>query len=147
MNVVLRAGAAYVILLFAFRLVGRRSTSNLAPFDLIVLFMLAGSMIGAVIGDDHSMVAAVSAISTIGLMHISVSWLKVRSDRFGRLVDGTPVVVFEHGEWHEHRMARLRIEKTDVMAAARGRGLLGINQVRYAVVERSGTISIIEEEN
>ena len=72
MNVVLRAGAAYVILLFAFRLVGRRSTSNLAPFDLIVLFMLAGSMIGAVIGDDHSMVAAVSAISTIGLMHISV---------------------------------------------------------------------------
>ncbi len=146
MNVILRAAAAYWILLVAFRLIGRRSTSQLAPFDLIVLFMLAGSSITAVLGDDHSMVAAISAIATIGLMHLFVSWAKVRSDRFGRLIDGTPVVVFENGRWHEHRMRQLRIEKTDVMAAARARGLLGINQVRYAVVERGGTISITEEQ-
>ena len=146
MNLVIRAAAAYWILLIAFRLVGRRSTSQLAPFDLIVLFLLAGSTTGAVIGDDHSMVAAVSAVSTIGLMHLLVSWLKVRSDRIGRLIDGTPVVVFENGRWHDRRMAWLAIEKSDVMAAARAKGLLGINQVRYAVVERGGAISIAEQD-
>ena len=144
MNVILRAAAAYWILLIAVRLIGRRTTSQLAPFDLIVLFLIAGSMIGSVLGDDHSMAAAVSAVSTIGLMHILVSWLKMRSDRIGRWVDGTPVVIFENGDWNEARMRRLRIEKTDVMAAARARGLRALSQVRYAIVERGGTISIVE---
>ncbi len=145
MNVVLRAAAAYWILLFAFRLIGRRTTSQLAPFDLIVLFLVAGSMIGAVLGEDHSMVGAVSAVCTIGLMHVLVSWLKTRSNRIGAWIDGTPVVVFENGAWNDGRMKRLRIEKVDVMAAARARGLLALGQVRYAVVERSGVISIVEQ--
>ena len=144
MNVILRAAAAYWILLIAVRLIGRRTTSQLAPFDLIVLFLIAGSMIGAVLGDDHSMAAAVSAVFTIGLMHILVSWLKSRSDRIGRWVDGTPVVIFENGAWNEARMRQLRIEKTDVMAAARARGLRALEQVRYAIVERGGSISIVE---
>ncbi len=145
MNVVLRAAAAYWILLLSFRLIGRRTTSQLAPFDLIVLFLVAGSMIGAVLGEDHSMVGAISAVCTIGLMHVLVSWLKTSSDRIGRWIDGTPVVVFENGAWNAGRMRRLRIEKTDVMAAARARGLQALSQVRYAVVERSGMISIVEE--
>ncbi len=146
MNVILRAAAAYWILLIAVRLVGRRTTSQLAPFDLIVLFLFAGSTLAAVLGDDHSLVAAFSAICTFGMMHIAVSWLKTRSDRVGRWIDGTPVVIFENGAWNETRMRQLRIERTDVMAAARARGLLALGQVRYAIVERSGVISIIEQE-
>jgi uncharacterized membrane protein YcaP (DUF421 family) len=145
MNVILRAAAAYWIVLIAVRLIGRRTTSQLAPFDLVVLFLLAGSSLNAVLGLDHSLAAAFSAICTFGLMHISVSWLKTRSDRIGRWIDGTPVVIFENGAWNDDRMRRLRIEKTDVMAAARARGLQALSQVRYAVVERSGMISIVEQ--
>ncbi len=145
MSVILRAAAAYWVLLVAVRLIGRRTTSGLAPFDLIVLFLIAGSMITSVLGDDHSMVAAFTAVSTIGLMHVLVSWLKARSDRIGRWIDGTPVVVFERGKWDDGRMRRLRMEKIDVMAAARARGLQTLSQVSYAVVERGGTISIIEK--
>ncbi len=89
--------------------------------------------------------AAFSAVATIGLMHVAVSWGKMRSDRFGRWIDGTPVVVFEDWRWHEHRMRRLRIEKSDIMAAARGRGLGTLAQIRYAVVECCGSITIVEQ--
>ena len=91
----------------------------MAPFDLVVLFLFAGSTITAVLGDDRSMVAAVSAVFTIGLMHVVASELKTRFDWFGRLIDGTPVVVFERGEFNESRMRRLRLTRQDVMAAAR----------------------------
>ncbi len=145
MNVILRAAAAYWILLVVVRLIGRRATSMLAPFDMIVLFLFAGATITAVLGEDHSVTAAFSAVATIGLMHVAVSWGKTRSDRFGRWIDGTPVVIFEHGHWHEHRMQRLRLERSDVMAAARARGLGTLAQIRYAVVERGGSITIVEE--
>jgi uncharacterized membrane protein YcaP (DUF421 family) len=72
----------------------------MAPFDLVGLFLFAGITITAVLADDHSMVGAFSAICTIGLMHILASWLKTHSDWFGRIVDGTQVVVFERGSFN-----------------------------------------------
>ena len=78
-------------------------------------------------------------------MHVSVSWLKARSPRFGRIVDGTPVVIYEDGAFHQDRMRSLRVLESDVMAAARQRGLMRLEQVRYAVAERDGKVSIIEQ--
>jgi len=145
MSIILRAAVACWILLLGVRLIGRRTASQMAPFDLVVLFLFAGATITAVLGDDHSMVAAFSAVCTIGIMHLSVSWIKVRSPWFGRLVDGTPVIIFEHGEWNERRMRILRIERSDVMAAVRQRGLQRLEQVRYAVAERDGKVSIVAQ--
>ena len=147
MSVVIRAAIVYLLLLFAVRLIGRRTASMMAPFDLVLLFIFGGIAINAIIGQDHSLVGAVSAISTIGLMHILVSWAKTRFPMaIGRIVDGTPVVVYECGQWHEDRMKALRLNEQDIMAAARQRGLMRLEQVRYAVAERDGKIAIIEEE-
>lgn len=108
----------------------------MAPFDLVLLSLFGGIMIGAIVGEDHSMTGAVSAIFTIGLMHILVSVAKISSELLSRIVDGTPVVVFEHGRWNEARMRALRLTQQDVMAAARQRGIERLDQVRYAVAER-----------
>ncbi len=145
MSVVLRAAAAYWILLIAVRLIGRRTVSMMAPFDLIVLFLFGGATLASVLGEDHSLVAAYSVVCTIGLMHLLVSWLKTHSARMGRLIDGTPVVIYENGHWHESRMRQLRIETSDVMTAARQRGIGRLEQIRYAVIERDGKVSIIEQ--
>lgn len=145
MSIVLRAAAAYWILLFAVRLIGRRTASQMAPFDLVVLFLFAGTTITGVLGNDHSMVAAVSTVCTIGLMHVLASTLKARLPWFARLVDGTPVVIFEGGRFNEDRMRKLRLEPQDVVAAARQRGLMRLDQVRYAVAERDGKVSIVEQ--
>ena len=145
MSVILRAAASYLILLFAVRLIGRRTASMMAPFDLVVLFLFGGALMAATLGDDHSMVAAISAVFSIGLMHITVSTLKRWSPWFGRLVDGTPVVVYERGDWQPDRMRGMRILESDVMAAVRQKGLMRLEQVRYAVVERDGKVSIVPE--
>lgn len=145
MEVVLRAAAIYLLLLSAVRLIGRRTASQLAPFDLVVLFIFGGIGITAIIGEDHSIAASLSAISTIGLLHVAVSRIKAWSPWFGRVVDGTPVVIFEDGTWHQDRMRALRVLEADVMAAARQRGLMRLEQVRYAVAERDGKVSIIAQ--
>ena len=147
MSVVIRAACAYLALLFAVRLIGRRTASMNAPFDQVVLFLFAGATITAVLGDDHSFTAAVSTIFSIGLMHTLVATLKRWSPRFGRIVDGTPVVVYERGEWRQDRMRSLRMLEQDVMTAVRQKGLMRLEQVRYAVVERDGKVSIVPEED
>ena len=145
MSIVLRAAAGYFMLLLAVRLIGRRTASMLAPFDLVLLFLFGGITIGAIVGEDHSFAGAVSAVFSIGLMHILVSWAKTRWEFVGRMVDGTPVIVYERGHWHDDRMRALRLNEQDIMTAARQRGLQRLGQVRYAVAERDGKISIIQE--
>ncbi len=145
MSVIIRAALTYLVLLFAVRLIGRRMASMMAPFDIVVLFLFGGALMAAVLGDDHSMVAAVSVVFSIGLMHVMVTTLKSWSPRFGRLVDGTPIIVYEQGEWRQDRMRALRMLESDVMAAVRQKGLMRLEQVRYAIVERDGKVSIIPE--
>jgi len=145
MSVIIRAAVAYLVLLLAVRLIGRRMASMMAPFDIVVLFLFGGALMSAVLADDHSMVAAVSAVFSIGLMHVTISALKQRLAWFGRIVDGTPVIVYEKGEWHQDRMRTLRTLESDVMAAVRQKGLMRLEQVRYAVIERDGKVSIIPE--
>ena len=146
MNVVIRAAAAYCVLLLALRLLGRRTSSQLAPLDLVVLFLVAGTTITGVLGDEHSLTASASALVTFGLMHRLFAWAKARSEMIGRIVDGTPVVVVEDGRFHEGRMRELNLQRSDVMYAVRQRGLHEIAQVRYAVSERDGRISVIARE-
>jgi len=143
MEVVLRAAAAYWLLLLAMRLLGRRTTSQLAPFDLVVLFLVAGTTITGVLGDERSLTAAASAVMTFGLMHRLVSWLRSRSSLFGRIVDGTPVIIYENGKFQEVRMKLLNVQASDIMYAVRQRGLSRLSQIDYAVIERDGKISVI----
>jgi uncharacterized membrane protein YcaP (DUF421 family) len=140
MNTVLKAAAAYVIVLFVIRLIGRRTASQQAPIDMVVLFLFGGLSVSAVLGDDRSFVGAMSALFTVGLMHVAVSWLKLR------VVDGTPIVVFRDGRWNETAMRRLRMQQADIRTAARQEKLDDLDKVAVAIVERDGTVSILAKE-
>jgi uncharacterized membrane protein YcaP (DUF421 family) len=146
MVTIVNAIIVYWVLLFALRLIGRRGPNMMTPFEIIIFFLLGGMGLQAIVGNDHSLTNALLGIGTIVLMHALVATLKGWSDRFGRVVDGTLVIVFGKGEWYRERMRRLRVHEQDVMAAARTQGLERLEQVKYVVVERNGGISVLRQE-
>jgi uncharacterized membrane protein YcaP (DUF421 family) len=143
MGTILRAAFFYWVLLFVLRLIGRRASDHMTPFEMILIFLFGGMSIQAVVADDRSATNALLGIVTIGLMHVLVAWLKTRSSTFGKIVDGTPIVVVEDGHWHRDRMKRLRLHSEDVMSVAREKGLTSLDRIRYAIIERNGSISIV----
>lgn len=146
MVTIVNAAIIYWILLFAFRFIGRRGPSMTTPFEVILLFMLGGMGMQAIIGNDHSLTNAILGIATVVMMHVLVSTLKGWSERFGRIVDGTPVVVYGKGCWQEEHMRQLRIHRQDVMAAARSQGIERMEQIKYVIVERNGGISVLKRD-
>lgn len=147
MTTVLKAAAAYLVVLFAMRLIGRRTASQQAPFDMVVLFLFGGLTTTAILGEDRSFTAAMTGIFTVGLMHLLVGWLKLKSVLLERIVDGTPIVVFDKGRWSEGEMRKLRMQQADIRTAMRQQGMIEEGRMRYAIVERDGTISIIPRED
>lgn len=147
MGTVVRAIAAYWILLLLLRLTGRRTGKRLTPFEILLIFLLGGQMTQAILGDDRSLTNALIGVTTIALMHAFVAWLKLRWKGLARVMDGTPLIIFADGEWVDESMRLVRLDKEDVLASARQDGIEYLHQIRYAIVERNGAISIIKKED
>src|SRR5689334_2741189 len=123
MDTIIRATVLYWVLLFVWRLLGRRTASQLSPFELIVIFILGGLTIQSIVADDRSVVNAIAGVFAIAANHVLVSAIKQRSAWFRKLVDGTPIIVVRDGKIDKRILHGLRMVEEDVFAAARQEGL------------------------
>ncbi len=144
METVLRAAAIYVILLVILRLAGKRTMSDITVLDFILLLIIAEATQQAMIGDDFSLTNAAVVILTLVGIDIAVSWLKHTNKRVEKVMEGTPVVIVDRGVPLRDRMDRARVTDDDVLEAGRRYlGLERMDQVKYAVLERHGGITVV----
>ncbi len=147
MDEVIRGVAIYAIMMLIFRFSGKRSLSEITPFDFVLLLVFSEALQSALVDDDNSLTAAVVVILTLVVLNIGMSLLKQVSPRIELLLEGVPIVVVEDGQVMHDRMRRARIDEGDILAAARQtQGIDRLDQIRSAVLERSGGISIMPKQ-
>lgn len=147
MDSVLRAAAIYFGLLVLLRLSGRRTLAELTTFDFVLLLIIGEATQQALLGDDYSVTNAFLVIVTLIAIDVGFGLVKARLPAFGRLADGVPMIIVENGVPLSGRMEKARVDVADVLQAAREQGLEGLGQIRYAVLEISGGISIIPKKD
>ena len=147
MYTIFHAIVGYFVLLFVVRVLSRRPGGQFTPFEFVIVFLIGGVIILSTVGDDKSVTNCVCAILTIGLMHRITAGLRSRSLRFSTVSDGVPLILLNRGRWHTETMSATRVTDDDVMAAARSKSLRDLSEIRYAVLERVGTISILSEQD
>jgi uncharacterized membrane protein YcaP (DUF421 family) len=146
METVLRAFAMYAFLLLLFRISGKRSLAQITSFDFVLLLVIGEASQQALIGEDYSMVTSLIAIVTLMTIDIALSLIKQRSVRIDRWLEDVPVIIVDHGRLLQDRMQKERVDIDDVLAAARStHGLERLDQIKYAVLERNGGISIVPQ--
>lgn len=144
MDAVLRAAAIYFALLLLFRIAGRRSLAELTAFDLILLLIISEATQQAMLGDDFSLINAIVVIVTLIAIDIGLSLLKLRSPKIDLWLDGAATLIVEDGKPLKGRIAEARLQEEDIMQAARqSQGLERMDQIKYAILEKNGKISII----
>jgi len=147
MDSVLRAVAIYGILLVIFRIAGKRSLAQITTFDFVLLLVIGEATQQALLGDDFSLTNAVVVIVTLLGLEIGLTQVQRRWPKLGPWLDDVPLVLVEHGQPIERRLQKTRISEEDIMHAARSlQGLERMDQVKYAVLERTGEISIIPQQ-
>ena len=148
MDIVLRALVIYAILLLIFRISGKRSLAQITTFDFVLLLVIGEATQQALLGDDFSITNAAIAIVTLIGIDIGMSLLQQRFPGIGPWVEDAPLVLVDDGQPLQRRMRKARISESDILEAAREKqGLERLDQVKYAVLERTGSISIIPAEH
>jgi uncharacterized membrane protein YcaP (DUF421 family) len=144
MESVLRASAIFVFLLLVFRVTGKRSLAQITTFDFVLLLIIGEATQQALLGDDFSVMNAWIVIATLMGLDLLLSQLKHRFPGLDPVIDSVPLVVVADGKLIEERAGHERVDLEDVLAAAREKhGLERLEQIKYAVLERIGGISII----
>ncbi|ALY47581.1 DUF421 domain-containing protein [Pseudomonas aeruginosa] len=145
MDSVLRAAALYLVLLVLFRIAGRRSLTDITTFDLL-LMIIGEATQQALLGDDFSLVNAVLVIITLIVIDVGLSLLKLRHPKLDTLIEGSPTLIVEYGRPLHARLAEARLREEDILLAAREtQGLERMEQIRFAILEKNGKISIIPD--
>lgn len=144
MSSILRGAAVYLILLLIFRVAGKRTMSEITTFDFVLLLIISEAVQQGLIGIDNSMTNAILVVLTLVGLDVAFSLLKRRWPKVERLVDPSPVIIVANGRLLKEVADRERVDEDDVLSAARClHGLERMDQVKHAVLETGGKISII----
>lgn len=144
MDAVLRAASIYFFLVVVFRVVGKRGIAQVTTFDLVLLLIISEATQQALLSDDFSVTNALLVITVLVALDVALSLLAPRFGIVSRLVESVPLVIVEDGEPIRERMRRERIDESEILEAARElQGLERMDQIKYAVLERSGRITVV----
>ncbi|HJQ71128.1 MAG TPA: YetF domain-containing protein [Blastocatellia bacterium] len=141
----LRALGVYVLVLVVIRITGKRTIGHFTAFDLLVALML-GEVVDEIIYGDVTIAQGAVAIIVIALAEYGNSWLTYWDHGFDALLEGKPTVIVEDGKLVRRGMRRERINEKDVMAELRVQGIDDIREVKRAIVENDGEVSVIKQE-
>jgi uncharacterized membrane protein YcaP (DUF421 family) len=143
MDLVFRATAVFFFIYLITRVIGRRELASLEPFDFILLVVTGDLVQQGVTQSDYSVTGAVTVISTFAALTVLVSYMNFKFRRLRMVLDGQPIVLVMDGKVIEGNLARERMTHDELEAEARLQQAESLADVKLAVLETGGNISII----
>lgn len=146
METVIRIAIIYLVILVGLRLLGKRELSQLTPLELVTLMLIPEIVSQSMIGEDFSVTNGVIGITTIFSLVFLTSLLKQKARTVERLIEGMPTLLVERGKFIEENLNKERITPDEVFGEMHKSGLEHLAQVKWAILETDGKISIVPED-
>jgi uncharacterized membrane protein YcaP (DUF421 family) len=143
LDVALRTSIVYLALLFGIRLTGHRLLGQLSAFDLVLLLIIANAVQNAMVGPDTSLAGGLVAAGVLLFWHQVIVRVRRSSRRFGKLLSGEGVMLINNGAVLAEHLQRAGLTEDELLQALREHGVATAADVRLAVLEPDGSVSVI----
>jgi uncharacterized membrane protein YcaP (DUF421 family) len=144
LEIALRTGAIYLLVLLGIRLSGKREVGQMTPFDLTLLLLLSNSVQNAMTGPDTSLAGGAVAATTLLVLNYLVAEVSGGNRRFRKYIQGEPSLLVHDGQIMEAHMAKEHVSMDELERALREHGVASYNDAALAVLEVDGSISILK---
>jgi len=142
-SIVGRTVIVYAALLVGLRLAGKRELGQMTPFDLVVILLIANAVQNAMVGSDTSLTGGLIAAGVLIVGNYGLAAARERLPWLRRAVEGTPTLLINDGKLVREHLRREGLDEDEVMMAIREHGVADVKDVRIAVLETDGSISIV----
>ena len=141
-ELVIRCTIIYFFILVLLRLSGKRQIGQLAPFDLVLLLILANAVQNAMNAGDNSVLAGIILATTLILLNYLVGLAAFKCKKLEALAEGRPEILIHNGKLFGDVLKREQITHHELDAALRAAGCASIEEVHFAVLENNGNITV-----
>ena len=146
-EILIRTAVVYLVIFAGLRLMGKREMGQMTVLDLVAILLVANAVQNAMVGPDVSLAGGVIAGLTLLAVNAGLSALRLRGGLWGRLLEGTPTVLVEDGEFIPPHLRKEGLERSEVEMAMREHGIASVRDVKLAVLETDGSISIVPRDS
>jgi uncharacterized membrane protein YcaP (DUF421 family) len=142
-SIVARTLIVYAALLVGLRLTGKRQLGQMTPFDLVLILLIANAVQNAMVGPDTSVWGGLIAALVLIVANYGVVQARERIPLLRRAVEGTPTLLINDGQFVQEHLRREGLDEDEVMMALREHGVSQVKDVKMAILEVDGSISIV----
>jgi uncharacterized membrane protein YcaP (DUF421 family) len=141
-ELIVRATVVYLVLFFLLRFIGKKHVGQMSPFDLVVLLIISETVDGSLIGDDKSLTGGLISAATLIVLVAIMGYLAWQNRTIERYVDGRPKILVRHGHVLNQVLDEQQVTRSELMEGLRQQGCSAVTEVRFAILENDGTISV-----
>jgi uncharacterized membrane protein YcaP (DUF421 family) len=142
-EIVVRTVVVYLGVFVGFRIMGKREIGQMTIFDLVLILLIANAVQNAMVGPDTSLLGGLLAAGVLLVVNRAVAEARIVSPRADRLFEGQPTVLVENGRAMLGQLRKQGLAEEDLEMAMREHGIQALDQVKLAVLETDGSISIV----
>ncbi|CCY28402.1 MAG: DUF421 domain-containing protein [Acholeplasma sp.] len=146
-NLVIKTTVLYVYIMLCYRLMGKKEVGKLGIIDLIVSVLIAELAAMSIESDETSILVSLIPIAVLVVIQISLSYISLKSVKVRKLIDGSPKIIINKGKVDFKEMSKLRYSLDDLISQLREQSIKSIEEVKYAILENNGKLSVFTDDN
>jgi Predicted membrane protein len=145
--ILLRTAFMYIFIYIIMRMMGKREIGKLSVFDLVISIMIAEIAVIVIESTDKPLWTAITPMCFLAFTQIGIAFIALKNNKLRVWVDGKPSVIVRDGHLNRKEMTKQRYNLDDLMAQLRENGVTDIDQVKLAVLESTGKLSVITKQD
>ena len=143
LDIALRTTVVYLALVIGIRLTGQRQLGQMSTFDLVLLLIIANAVQNAMVGPDTSLAGGLVAAGMLLVWHQVINRVRRSSPRFAKFIAGEGIMLIHDGVILDEHLRRAGVTAAELQQALREHGTATVGDVRLAVLEADGSVSVI----
>ena len=143
LDIIIRSAAVYFFMLIALRIFGKKELSQLNTADVILILLISNSVQNAMVGSDTSLWGGLAAAAVLFIINYILKKLMYQFPKFSDLMQEKPEVLIHDGKIDFKALSKLNITSDEIQEAMREHGVEHFSDVKLAMLEIDGNISII----
>lgn len=143
LTIVVRAVIIYLLVLFLYRIMGKRQLGEMQPFELVLTLIIADLATIPMAEVSVPVLHGIVPVLTLVVLHFILTFLSSVSNKFASFLSGKPVIVINPDGIDAKALKNLNISVDDVFEAIRGCGFFSVEQIQYAIMETNGKMSVL----
>ena len=143
LTIILRVLIIYILVLFVFRIMGKRQLGQMQPFEFVLTLIIADLATIPMAEISVPLLNGIVPLLTLVVFHFVITILTRKSNLFSKIISGKPVIIINPDGIDYSSLKKLNITIDDLFEAIRTQGYFSVGEVQYAIMETNGEVSVM----